>query len=284
MDSYYSIGGLRFAVTGADAQRLHEVPGFDLFRCGPGEVCFVVDTATGIPDRVDPSAVEYEFRFEETGQRCRFGRSGEGVWLVMDSEQGTMLTQYDGHGRIAMTQSHSLSQLRFALWMGYCMAGARYGRTAVHASCVEWDGRGVLFLGESGTGKSTHTRLWTEHIKGATLLNDDSPIVAVEEGGVMVYGSPWSGKTHCYRPVALPLAAAVRLRQAPHNRIKALGTLQGLAALHPSCPPAFGGDEAYTDLTLQLLGRVLEQVPVMMLECLPDADAARLSHSTIFAQ
>ena len=49
-------------------------------------------------------------------------------------------------------------------------------------------GKRFFFLGESGTGKSTHTRLWRENIAGSKLLNDDSPIVRYEEGGVWVYG------------------------------------------------------------------------------------------------
>ena len=61
------------------------------------------------------------------------------------------------------------------------------------------EARGYLFLGHSGTGKSTHARQWLAAFDDAWLLNDDNPILRVmEDGEVRVYGSPWSGKTHFY--------------------------------------------------------------------------------------
>ena len=140
-----------------------------------------------------------------------------------------------------------------------------------------------MFLGESGTGKSTHTRLWREHIDGSFLLNDDSPMVRVEEGKVWVYGSAWSGKTPCYRNERSELKACVRLSQAPHNRIRKLSLLQAYASLHPSCAPEFAYDDALYDEVSRTLGQILSEVPVYHLECLPDGDAARLSCQTVFS-
>ena len=68
--------------------------------------------------------------------------------------------------------------------MGYGLMTVRKDTVALHGSCIVYKGKAVLFLGESGTGKSTHTRLWRENIAGSKLLNDDSPIVRYEEGGV----------------------------------------------------------------------------------------------------
>ena len=143
--------------------------------------------------------------------------------------------------------------------------------------------RPVLFLGESGTGKSTHTRLWREHIPGAQLLNDDSPIVRVVEGVPTVFGSPWSGKTPCYRNESYPIAAFVRLAQAPHNRIARLPVVRAIGALLPSCPPAFAYDAQLQDNICDTLSQLIARVPVYQLECLPDADAARLSFETTIA-
>ena len=141
-------------------------------------------------------------------------------------------------------------------------------------------GRAVLFLGESGTGKSTHTRLWREEIPGARLLNDDSPIVRIVAGVPTAFGSPWSGKTPCYRNESYPIAAFVRLKQAPHNRIDRLPVIQAIGALLPSCPPAFAYDAALQDNICNTLSQLLARVPVYQLECLPDAAAAQLSFRT----
>ena len=143
-------------------------------------------------------------------------------------------------------------------------------------------GNRFVFLGESGTGKSTHTRLWRENIAGSKLLNDDSPIVRYEEGGVWVYGSPWSGKTPCYKAERYPLAGCVRLSQAPYNKIRRLNTLQAYAALHPSAPPAFAYEEELYCGVCSLLEKMVSSIPVYHLECLPDAEAVKLVCRTLY--
>ena len=122
-----------------------------------------------------------------------------------------------------------------------------------------------------------------EHISGAQLLNDDSPIVRVVEGVPTVFGSPWSGKTPCYRNESYPIAAFVRLAQAPHNRIARLPVVRAIGALLPSCPPAFAYDAQLQDNICDTLSQLIARVPVYQLECLPDADAARLSFETTIA-
>ena len=102
------------------------------------------------------------------------------------------------------------------------------------------------------------------------------------DGKVWMYGSPWSGKTPCYRTERYQLAGCVRLSQAPHNKIFRLNTLQAYGALHPSCPPDFAYDDTLYDHISHTLGLVLEQTPVYHLECLPDAAAAQLSFKTLF--
>ena len=158
----------------------------------------------------------------------------------------------------------------------------RKDTVALHGSCIVYKGKAVLFLGESGTGKSTHTRLWRENIAGSKLLNDDSPIVRYEEGGVWVYGSPWSGKTPCYKAERYPLAGCVRLSQAPYNKIRRLNTLQAYAALHPSAPPAFAYEEELYCGVCSLLEKMVSSIPVYHLECLPDAEAVKLVCRTLY--
>ena len=139
----------------------------------------------------------------------------------------------------------------------------------------------VLFLGESGTGKSTHTRLWQEHIPGARLLNDDSPIIRMYQGQATAFGSPWSGKTPCYRNISRPIAGIVRLSQAPANEITRLSILRAVGSLLPSCPPAFAYDSDLQDRICRTLSDILTQAPVWHLACLPDKAAAELSYATV---
>ena len=115
------------------------------------------------------------------------------------------------------------------------------------------------------------------------LLNDDSPFVRVhDDGQVIVYGSPWSGKTPCYRQENYPLRAMVRLSQAPFNRISALPPLQAIGALLPSAPPAFNYVEETSDMVCEFVSDVVSSASFYHLECLPDTAAAELTYSTVF--
>ncbi len=171
--------------------------------------------------------------------------------------------------------------LHFALWLAYGIATAGSRTIAFHASAVCQGGKAILFLGESGTGKSTHTRLWCEHIAGSELLNDDSPVVRVQSDTVVACGSPWSGKTPCYRAVCAPVAAIVRLSQAPHNRVVRLRGVAALGALLPSCPTALMNDKPLAANYYDTLSLILNQVPLYHLECLPDRAAAQLVFDTL---
>ena len=176
------------------------------------------------------------------------------------------------------------SLVRFGIWIMFGIIIAPLGAIAIHSSIIVKDDGGVLCLGESGTGKSTHTRLWREHIEGARLLNDDSPIIRMIDGRSIIYGSPWSGKTHCYVNKCVPVRALMRLSQAPHNKIYRLPALSAIGAILPSCPPAFAYDNALQDHICNTVSEIISCTPVYHLECLPDAAAAELSYSTIFGK
>lgn len=228
---------------------------------------------------------------EEKPVTSTFGTTDGGYLLRMESAASEGLSLWCARGASLFYVKGDLTggvmsqrNLRFAIWIAYGIATAHLNTIAIHSSTITYKGRNVLFLGESGTGKSTHTRLWREHIAGAALLNDDSPIVRAIDGEIHVYGSPWSGKTPCYKNERHPLAGCVRLSQAPRNRIRKLSKLESYAAIHPSCPPDFAYDEYLYDGISATLSAILSKVPFYHLECLPDVEAAELSKQTIFGQ
>jgi hypothetical protein len=109
-------------------------------------------------------------------------------------------------------------------------------------------------------------------------------MLRIIDGKPWMFGSPWSGKTPCYKSESYPLAACVRLSQAPHNKIRRLSIPQGYAAIHPSCPPDFAYDDTLYDYISETLSDMLGQVPMFHLECLPNAEAAQLSCQTVFGE
>lgn len=230
-----------------------------------------------------------EFDVTEANAEGRFSRTTTGYLYSthsrLDDKPATLfhidLKTHDIVSNIVCQSALDISLLRFGLWMMFGVVLSENSAIAIHSSVIVSRERGVLFLGESGTGKSTHTRLWRENIEGATLLNDDSPIVRIVDGKALVFGSPWSGKTPCYKNLSYPIAGFCRLSQAPHNLIRRLHPLAAIGALLPSCPPAFAHDDYLQDGICNTLGVLLKQVGAYHLECLPDKAAAELSFNTI---
>lgn len=228
---------------------------------------------------------EYNFIYQDVNVQGSFGVTERGYRLdLIPLDEEPLSLWSDGRDRFYLCGNLKPDLLRFAIWVGFGIYMSDKMGVAIHSSAILYKEQVVLFLGESGTGKSTHTRLWRESILGASLLNDDSPILRYIDGKIWVYGSPWSGKTPCYRNERYELAGCVRLSQAPHNKIQKLSIIHSYGAMHPSAPPQFAYNVALYDGISATLGKILEAVPVYHLECLPDFQAAELSCRTIFGE
>jgi hypothetical protein len=159
--------------------------------------------------------------------------------------------------------------------------GAQDGILLFHSSVVVKDDKGYMFLGKSGTGKSTHSKLWLNNIEGTSLLNDDNPAVRIfPDGTVKVYGSPWSGKTSCYKNFGVPVAGCVRLWQASETKIKKLSTVEAYAALFPTVS-FMKWEKEIADNVSKSLNVFIEKVPVYSLWNRPEKEAALLVYNTI---
>lgn len=167
-----------------------------------------------------------------------------------------------------------------AMMLLYTFRTSPYETLMVHASVIRHDEGGYMFLGRSGTGKSTHSRLWLNNIDDTSLLNDDNPVIRVVDGVPYIFGTPWSGKTPCYKNESVPLKAVVRLSQAPFNRITRHSPLQAYASLMPSCS-CMRWDRKSADALHSTVEKVISAVRCWHLECLPDADAARVCHGSV---
>jgi len=285
--SLYRIAGHTLCIEGTpEVAALKHIPGFPVFHTDEGTPEWTVRFGCDVQEPEECTVLS-TFDFEDDIIHSRFERK-EGVYYYVmepdDKRIPTLVLRYSGGDTVVASRAATPMMLRFGIWIALGMMGLASKMLLIHSSTIVHQNRAVLFLGESGTGKSTHTRLWLKNIPDAHLLNDDSPILAIEDGQPVVYGSPWSGKTHCYHPYRFPLAAAVRLSQAPHNRIRRLSVIEAVGALQPSCPPALAQDEHFADGIMDILSDTIMRVPVFHLECLPDADAAHTSHDAIFGR
>jgi len=176
----------------------------------------------------------------------------------------------------------TLMQVNTSLMIQYTFATAGLDTLLLHASVVRHEGKAGMFFGVSGTGKSTHSRLWLEHVEGTDLMNDDNPIIRFDaDGHATVYGTPWSGKTVCYRRVQAPVRALVRLEQAPVNAIERLSDPLSAYASVLAAVSTIRWDSAVMDRLVPTLEKAVAGIPCYKLACRPDREAVLLCQQTI---
>lgn len=151
----------------------------------------------------------------------------------------------------------------------------------VHSSSISWNGKGLLFTAPSGTGKSTHVRLWEQYFKGAvTVVNDDTPAVRIIDNIPMLCGTPWSGSSDKFANERIPLCAIVILEQAPQNSIRRLTPIEALPKMMPRCfLPYF--DEKLMEKAYIVIEKLLNTIPIYFLQCRPDKEAMELVHQCV---
>ncbi len=176
---------------------------------------------------------------------------------------------------VDMDDANAGQVIGLMLRMAFAQAALLRSAVMIHASAVHVDGRAYLFMGRSGTGKSTHAALWQKAVPHCALLNDDSPIVRIVGGVAVAYGSPWSGKTPCYKDLSFPIGGMVRLRQSSENRFFKREGVDAFVALYPGCSVIISDRRLYDSLC-DTLARLAVLVPVATLDCRPDTDAALL--------
>jgi hypothetical protein len=174
----------------------------------------------------------------------------------------------------------TLMEVNTSLMIQYTFATAGLSTLLLHASVTRHQGKGNLFFGVSGTGKSTHSRLWHEYVPESDLMNDDNPVLRFQDDGLVVYGSPWSGKTTCYRNVVAPVRALVRLEQSPVNVIERLQPLQAYASVIAAVSTIRWNHDVMS-LLVPTIERVAMNVPCFLLKCRPDEEAVKICKQAI---
>lgn len=152
-----------------------------------------------------------------------------------------------------------------------------YGVLLLHGSCIAVDGEGYLFTAKSGTGKSTHTRLWREHFGSrAFMVNDDKPLVRLTEQGAVVYGTPWDGKHHLSTNTAVPLKALCILERGEENDITPIHAAESFPLfLNQIYRPDTPGEMT---TALALLNGILAATGLYRLRCNMERSAAVVSY------
>lgn len=147
-----------------------------------------------------------------------------------------------------------------------------------HGSVVAVDGQAYLFTAKSGTGKSTHVRLWRQFFGDrAVMVNDDKPLMKVGKDSVTVYGTPWDGKHHLSSNIAVPLKAICHLTRGSENKIEAITPFDACQTL---LQQTFMPEQPEKKIKmLQLVNMLSENVKLYRLACNMDPDAAVVAYN-----
>ena len=225
---------------------------------------------------------------EDDMPRIEVYRSLEKEWLIRFSQIATSPICCELVCDADFTRGHlhvveDCQDVRFCIDNGlmlmYAFRTAPLMTLEMHAAVVVRRGdeaKGYLFLGHSGTGKSTHARQWLAAFEDAWLLNDDNPILRVMDNGeVRVYGSPWSGKTPCYKNESAPVGGVIKLSQAPENKIQTISLPQAYAYMLSSAS-GLKMEQTMADNMFETIKHVITHTPCYHLACLPNEEAAKV--------
>ena len=279
MTGYYRVADFVFAVTLERECDLDKIlPSFVPFRCG----------------EVQREDLLFELVEAELDEECQHAE-----FLDEDNNDmgQTRLYRVDGGYRITLRYTESCHVIEMApdfrkisallrwqdryfpmalcslLRIAFAQAVLKHSAVSMHSSVVLDSGHAVMFMGRSGTGKSTHSRLWIENIEGVSLLNDDNPIVRILDGKPVAYGSPWSGKTPCYKNAYVRVGGIVKLSQAPHNTLCPLTLPQAYAYILSSVSGLKMIPQMADDI-YESIKYIITHVRCYHLDCLPNTDAA----------
>lgn len=173
-------------------------------------------------------------------------------------------------------------------WVAYAESGRQFfirllehDGLYLHSSSVVYEGKGYLFSAPSGTGKSTHTKLWQATFgEEAKVFNDDKTPLRCLDGVWYAYGAPWCGKDNININMKVPVAGICFLKQGQKNAIRRLSQQEAVSKIVSQTIRMFR-DQDRLDLMLSHVGKLVRQIPVFELENRPEPDAARLSYATM---
>ena len=147
-----------------------------------------------------------------------------------------------------------------------------------HGSVIAVDGQGFLFTAKSGTGKSTHTRLWRELLGDrAVMVNDDKPLLHITDEGTIAYGTPYNGKHHLGCNMSVKLKGICILTRGETNSIRKITKSEAYSMLvqqiyRPADPVQMGK-------TLKLIDKLAEVTEFYKLSCNMDIEAAEVAYN-----
>ena len=167
------------------------------------------------------------------------------------------------------------------LYRSLCCQIPLFNRMLLHCAVLEYEGKAYAFLGRSGTGKSTHTRLWKKYLGSPKMVNGDKPILEWVGDGFIAHGTPWRGKESWGERTSAPLYGLCFLEQAKENSIRKLSPAEVSSRLFGQI--LLPEEEENLISTLELADKLIATTPAYLLKCDISKEAVKLSFEAMTA-
>lgn len=289
----YEIGGHTIIIEGAEQMLDTLLPSFVPFKVISPKAEPVITLILSFgSDGNTPQTQEKEshlIRDIDTGNgMTRVDKFSDGGYQFLirniQGEECALLTAsatfHNCHCRILCKGAYQQFALNNALMIAYAFSTARRQTLLLHASVIRYEGKAYAFTAPSGTGKSTQVANWLRTIPGCDMINDDNPIITIIDGQPILFGSPWSGKTPCYRNTCAPLGAIVKIARDTTNHVSKMSPLQAFSTILSACSSMKWDEEIYQDICTTT-SAVIEKTGIYTLHCLPDPQSAIVCRDNI---
>ena len=165
------------------------------------------------------------------------------------------------------------------LYRSLCLQIPAFDRILLHCAVLEYQGKAYAFLGRSGTGKSTHSRLWKAFLSTPNMVNGDKPILEYKDGAFIAHGTPWKGKEGWGMRTSAPLCGLCFLEQAKVNAIRKLSPAEVSSRLFSQI--LLPAEEESVIATLNLVDKLISSTPAFLLQCDISEEAVQLSFEAL---
>lgn len=284
---HYNIAGHSLLIETIDIETTRRlIPSFDPFFVKKEDITqnilfrFIGNKKIIIPetdpvDIVEFYGISYNVFLEEGVMTVCMSKQEKEYYFQISADKSTVITD------ITLIKESESFFLLYFLRTAYGIISAYHKTLKIHASVIEKEGKALIFLGKSGTGKSTHSKLWQKYVPGCALLNDDEPIIRImNDGTIKVFGAPWSGSTPCYRNAYAEVSAFVHLYQSDENRLTKQNGVESFTSLLQSTA-IMRSDIDNRTMIISMINDILEKVSVYKLDNRPDREAVSLSETLL---
>ncbi len=227
-----------------------------------------------IPANAVPLSL-YVKTWTERGAECR---------AYMNREECRYISRLDGNDVTVQVRKSYLDTFwaEFRPWFCIHLEELCLNNQALilHSASIEYRGGGVIFTAPSGTGKTTQTDLWHEHLKDVTDINGDRTLLQRTGEGWFACGFPLYGSVLRCEQKARPIKAIVIVRQGPENQVQELSPVERAALLYSEC--TIPSTERYASLAMDLLTDLVQTVRVVRYVCNMEPDAVTVLHRYLY--